>query len=119
MPSPEAWTGIDDPAERLRHGLGELYAHWAETEEMTARVLRDAELDPVVNDVVACRVAPRLAEIRSTLLAAWPQRRRTPALEAAVDLAVSFRTWQTLVRGRGLTPSAAAGLMAGMVICAA
>lgn len=118
MPSPDTWATIADPGERLRHGLRELYAHWADTEEMTANVLRDAEVNPLVHEMLTTRGVPPLAAMRTTLLEAWPARRRTADLEAALDLAVSFRTWQALVRGRGLSPDAAADLVARMVGCA-
>ena len=84
---------------------------------MTTHVLRDAEVDPLVQEVLTATGGPALAAVREALLGAWPQARRTPALEAAVDLALSFRTWQSLVRGSGLTPAAAADVVARMVGC--
>ena len=40
-PDPSAWAAIDDPAERLRRALDELYAYYRSTESMRERVLRD------------------------------------------------------------------------------
>lgn len=117
MPVAEEWTTIEDPAVRLRRGLDELYAYWAATEEMIANVVRDAEVNPLVEEVLSRSGGPPLAAIRSALLDAWPAKRRARELEAAVDLALSFRTWEALTRGSKLTPSAAADLMTRMVCC--
>lgn len=118
MPDAAAWREIGDPGERLRHGLGELFDYWAETEPMIANVLRDAEVNPIVSEVFTRHGLQPLLEMHAALLEAWPKKRRTADLEAALDLAMSFRTWQTLVRGRGLTSAAAADLMARMVASA-
>ncbi|HEU5038590.1 MAG TPA: helix-turn-helix domain-containing protein [Nocardioides sp.] len=119
MPTGEGWAGIADPVQRVRHGLGELYDYWLATEDMTTNVLRDAEVSPVVHEVLTASGGPALAALRTALLDAWPAQRRTPGLEAALDLAVSFRTWQSLVRGSGLPTRDAADLVARMVSCAA
>jgi AcrR family transcriptional regulator len=119
MPTGAGWEQVADPADRLRRGLGELYAYWLATEDMTTHVLRDAEVDPVVREVLTERGGPPLAALRAVLLEGWPAARRTPALAAALDLALAFRTWQSLVRGSGLSTPDAADLAARMVCCAA
>jgi AcrR family transcriptional regulator len=116
MPVPEEWASIKDPHQRLRRGLAELYAYWASTEQMTAHVVRDAEVNPLVDEVLTRTSGPPLAAIRTVLLDAWPPKRHTPELEAAVDLALNFRTWQSLTHGR-LSPAAAADLVTRMVCC--
>src|SRR3954463_1267820 len=40
-PDLSAWTAIEDPAERLRTALGELYVYYRRTERMMANLLRD------------------------------------------------------------------------------
>src|SRR5215217_2746016 len=40
LPDPTAWAAIDDPLARLRHGLGEVYAYWAQNEPAVANILR-------------------------------------------------------------------------------
>src|SRR5438067_7992681 len=47
-PDPAAWLALEDAGERLRVGLGELYAWFRETEPMTANILRDAALMPAL-----------------------------------------------------------------------
>ena len=118
MPGVEGWDLIAEPVDRLRHGLGALYAFWEANEDMSSNVVRDAEVDPLIQEVSELRSGAPRAAIRAALLDAWPDGRRSPDLEAALDLALSFRTWRSLVRGSGLTTPAAADLMARMVTCA-
>ena len=75
---------------------------------MTAQVVRDAEVNPLVDEVLTRSGGPPLAAIRSALLDAWPAKRQTPELQAALDLALNFRTWQSLTRSSRLSPAAAA-----------
>ena len=117
-PRTDGWAEIDDVVECTRAGLRVLYAYWEATEEMTARVLRDLELSPTVREVNELHWGPPLLAFRDALLGAWPGR-PSKRLTASVDLAMSFRTWQSLVRGSGLTSRAAADLMAESVACSA
>ena len=118
VPRTDGWEGITDPLDRARRGLRELYAYWEVNEEMTTNVLRDVELHPTVREVNERHWGQPLTRIRETLLEAWPVR-PNKRLAAAVDLATSFRTWQSLVRYSGLTSRTAANLMAETITCAA
>jgi AcrR family transcriptional regulator len=117
-PDPEAWREIEDPVERARHGLTELYAYWEATEAMTANAMRDAEVDLATREVMAQMDEP-MAAIRDALLSAWPRGRGRKRLAAAVELATGFRTWQSLVRGSGLSNRSAAELTATTLGCVA
>lgn len=121
LPSAGDWTAIEDPVARARHGLGQLYAYWEANEAMVANVLRDAEVHEATREVSERGWGPPLAAMRDALLAGWPRgrghgRRR---VEAAVELALGFRTWRSLVRGSGLSSAAAADLMATALGCVA
>jgi AcrR family transcriptional regulator len=107
-PAPDlaAWAEIADPDERLRTGLREQYAWYAENEAMLANSDRDAALVPALAELRASRTTPRLEAILETLAHGADAPRRT-----LVSLALEFRTWQSLSRS-GLTPRAAADLMA-------
>ena len=115
MPAADDWTAIADPLERTRHGLGELYAFWSDNQQMVGHVLRDAETEPMVREVSDLGFGGPLVAIRSALLDAWSDE---PEVVAAVDLALGFRTWQSLARS-GLGSAAAADLMADLVAAAA
>ena len=107
-PAPDlaAWAAIADPDERLRTGLREQYAWYAENEAMLANSDRDAALVPALAELRAHRTAPRLDAMLETLADGARRERR-----ALVALALELRTWQSLAR-RGLSTRAAADLMA-------
>ncbi|MHA1189954.1 MAG: TetR/AcrR family transcriptional regulator [Alphaproteobacteria bacterium] len=107
LPDPEPWRSIQDNTARLRHGLRETYAYHRQTEEMMTRVLNEARDLPVM--------APYHAhwdQAVRVLAAAWPARRRkAKTLRAGLALALSFETWRTLVRVRGLMDEQAIKVM--------
>lgn len=113
MPDPQGWQDIRPPAARLRAALTDLYAWFAETEEMLYVGIRDIESVP----------APARAEflgyfesVRAALMQGRPERGRARArVSAAIALAINFTTWRSLVREQRLTPEEAAGLMVAMV----
>jgi hypothetical protein len=94
------WRRIDDPRRRTEVALTQLYDYFRRTEAGWSNLLRDAELEPLVKEMVEKRRLAYLREARDVLLAAgWPKRRtRRPLLRAVLGLAVDFRTWQTLHR---------------------
>ncbi len=93
-PDADRWRPIADPEARLRRGLAELYDFYAETEEMRASVLRDAEWDPLTREIVEQRGGPVMAAVRDVLAEPLRGRRRLAALELALD----FYTWRRLTR---------------------
>ena len=107
-PEPSEWERIADPAERLRTALREVYAYHLATEAMMTHVLADARDHPVVRPYH--EHWRRAAEV---LAGAWRARgRRRTLLEAGIALALSFDTWRTLVRERGLSHDQAVELAA-------
>ena len=118
LPDPAPWKELDDPVERARRALGELYAYWEDNEEMTANVLRDGEVHELVREMSARR-GPAMAALADAIVTGWPRGRRRNRLVAAAELAIGFRTWQSLVRSSGLSSKAAADLMATTLDCAA
>ena len=114
-PDPGPWREETDHPARLRRALAETYAFFRRTEPMLSNVLRDA---PVV-EAMAKPVARRLAYFESAVdavVAGRPERGHARRrVRAAVAHAMSFPTWQSLVRQNGLDDDEAAVLMAGMV----
>ncbi len=111
LPEPDAWGLIEDPIERLRAGLADIYGFYRRGEQMMAHIHRDVDVVPAV--VVAGR---RSREQRwlDTLLAPQPGHRRK-AVRAAVAHATTFTTWQSLCGAQRLSDRAAVELMVGMV----
>lgn len=115
LPDPDPWREIEDPEERLRRGLGELYAYYESNEAMLSSVIRDAEVHAITREMVTQGIGPALAALSAALAAGWARRKKT---RAAIDLALSFHTWRSLVRESGLSANQAAALMARFVPCA-
>jgi AcrR family transcriptional regulator len=114
-PDPSGWTGIRDPAERLRRALTDVYGWWEETEEMMSRVLRDAPLVPSMAASVDAGIA-YLDAVGSTLIRGRPQRGKARQRKAAaIGHALAFSTWRSLVREQGLANAEAVDVMTGMV----
>lgn len=98
-PDPDRWSAIRDPRERVRAALAEVYAYHRATEAMIAHVLSDARDHEVVKPYHA-----HWRHATDVLLRPWPQRGRARRLlRAAIALALSFDTWQSLTRDSGLT----------------
>jgi AcrR family transcriptional regulator len=115
LPDLSAWEAIGEPSDRLRTGLGELYAWYAEGAEMLERTIRDAPLVPAMRGPMEARLA-WLAQAGATIARGRPERgARRRRLEAAIGHAASFSTWQSLVREQGLTEPEAVELMARLV----
>jgi AcrR family transcriptional regulator len=113
-PDPESWRD-EDHAARLARALSETYAYFRRTEPMITNVLRDA---PVV-EAMAKPVARRLAYFETAVevvVAGRPERGHARRrVRAAVAHAMSFPTWQSLVRQNGLGDDEAVAVMAAMV----
>lgn len=111
LPDPDAWGLIEDPMERLRIGLGDIYGFYRRGDQMLAHIHRDADAVPAV--IVAAR---RTREQRwlTTLLRPLQGRRRK-LVRAAVAHAMTFTTWQSLSGAQALSDQSAVELMAGMV----
>lgn len=110
-----SWGGRADDGERLRRALTETYAYYGRTEAMFEKVLRDAPLVEAMAKPVARRLAYFQAAI-DAVVAGRPERGHARRrVKAAVGHAMSFPTWQSLVRQNGLDDDEAVALMAGMV----
>jgi AcrR family transcriptional regulator len=114
-PDLAAWAAIEDPTERLRTALEQLYAYWRRTERMMANLLRD---EPT-NDVIRRQFRAFhefMAAAREVLMAGRGARGRTrKRLQAAIGHALDFSTWQSLARDQGLDDPDAIELMLGLV----
>jgi AcrR family transcriptional regulator len=114
LPDPATWREMEDPEERLRHGLKEMYAYYEANQAMLSSVIRDAEVHAVTRDMVSQYIRPGMAKLGAALAEGLGRGRRT---RAAVDLALSFHTWRSLVPESGLSADQAAELMVRIVRC--
>jgi AcrR family transcriptional regulator len=111
MPAPEPWDQIADPHERLVAALDELYLWYERTEGMNANVVRDMELVESVA-VGSAAFQQYMGEVMRVLSSGRPRRK---VVTAALTHALDFRTWQSLVRGGGVSRAQAVQLVAAMV----
>lgn len=118
-PDVSAWAGIDDPDERLRTALDELYAYYRRVGGMIEKLLRDEASVPVVAELFA-PFHQFIAAITDLLMQGRGLRGKAhDRVRAAIGHAVSFRTWQQLTEKQGLGDEQAAELMRRLVAAAA
>jgi AcrR family transcriptional regulator len=114
-PDPAAWSAIEDPADRTRVALRELYAYYGRTEAMFASLIRDAPLAPIIARKLADFYG-YLGGIQEMLMAGRGLRgRKARRTRAAIGHAVAFPTWRSLTRDNGLGDGDAVELMRGLV----
>jgi AcrR family transcriptional regulator len=116
-PDPGRWAAINDPGERLRAALADLYRWYGEAEQMLATGIRDIEHVPAES-----RQAFRgyFEAVRAVLMAGRRERGRARArVSGAIGHAISFHTWHSLEREQQLSDHEAITLMAATVHAAA
>lgn len=114
-PDPGTWSAIDDPDERMRASLRELYAFYAGTEAMYVSLLRDEPLVPAVRRRLREFYA-YLGFIQDDLARGRGLRgRRARCARAAIGHALAFSTWRSLTREQGLGNDDAVDLMCRLV----
>jgi AcrR family transcriptional regulator len=112
-PDPAAWTGVTEPAERLRAALLAFYGYYRRGEDMLAHVHRDVPRLPALAAVLAPWAA-FVDAARDDLLAGWGAPAEGAArarLAAAVGHALRFESWRSLAREEALGDAEAADLM--------
>lgn len=114
LPDLEPLLAIADAEQRLRQVLAALYGYFGTAEPMLANIFRDAPAMPALAAVSAQRAAG-LTALAGVLADGWdggdPELRT-----AAISLGLDFRTWQMLVRERGLCDAQAVGLMVSATV---
>ncbi len=114
-PDPAAWRAIEDPVERTRVALGELYAYYGRTEPMLTSLLRDAPLVPIVARKLD-GFHGYLGAVQDLLMAGRGLRgRRARRTRAAIGHALALPTWRSLARDNALGDEDAVALMGALV----
>jgi AcrR family transcriptional regulator len=116
-PDPRSWRSIADPIERLQHALGELYARYGRTERLTANILRDLDFLP---HVPGRSMDDLYGAMRTALVVDWQVAdNRRELLVAAVDHALDFHSWRSLVSKHEIDDAQAIELMSALALAAA
>jgi AcrR family transcriptional regulator len=112
-PDPARWRAIDDPPQRLRAGLAEVYDFYERTGDMLERVLRDSQFHEPTREAVQGSRGAVMADIRRVLGERLRDERR---VSAALDLALDFHAWKRL-RASGLTNGEVVETMVRSIAC--
>lgn len=116
-PDPQTWAEVTSAEERVRRGLAELYDYFERNESLTANILKDMYTVPAMKELNVPILEAAFTQMGEILAAGFEDR--TEAVRqrrrAAVAVALSFGTWQVLVRQRGLTRSRAVDVMAEFI----
>jgi AcrR family transcriptional regulator len=113
LPRAEGWRSMRDPAERLMHGLSELYAWFERNAQLTGCVLRDAEHHDITRETAELRFGPPLAACREALAEGLNAGQR-----ALLGVALDFYSWRALAGDPRLSALQAAALMSTAVMSA-
>jgi AcrR family transcriptional regulator len=115
LPDPAAWAAIEDPDERLRTALRDLYKWYERGEYMLEKTTRDVALVPALQPSMEA-FAGWLEAAADSVVRGRPERgTRRRRVRAAVGHALSFQTWRSLVREQRLPQPEAIELMAALV----
>jgi AcrR family transcriptional regulator len=111
LPDPAPWAEIEDPNERLRVALGELYQWYEHGEYMLERTTRDVALVPALRPSMEAFLG-WLDAAAEALLRGRPERgARRRRVRAAVGHALAFESWRSLAIHQGLPQSKTIELM--------
>jgi AcrR family transcriptional regulator len=108
LPDVEAWQSTPAGLERLRCGLGDLYAWYERNAQMAACVLRDAEHHALTREMAELRIVPLVGRAGEVLGEGLGEPAR-----ALLRVALDFAAWRVL--GRTHVARAAADLMAAAI----
>ncbi len=112
-PDPRSWLTIHDSRERMRRGLSEQYAWFADNEPRQASILRDIEAVRARGSLP--HRPPFEGPAVEALLSGWQTRGRArERLRATLGHALSFYTWRSLEREQKVRRDDAVELMVGL-----
>jgi AcrR family transcriptional regulator len=113
-PDVGAWAAIDDPRERLRVALDEVYRYWERTGDELSSVMEGAQRVPEMAESLR-QTRERTAAAARLLAEGWGARgRRRVRLLAVIEHALALDTWRSVVERGGLRREEAVRLMTAM-----
>jgi AcrR family transcriptional regulator len=118
VPDLASWAAIEEPGERLRIALRELYAFYRSTRRMLENLHRDEELSAPVAQLFG-GFHGYLGAARDSLMAGRKSRGHARRrVNAAIGHAVAFTTWRSLAVEQGLEDDEVVNLMCSLVAAA-
>jgi AcrR family transcriptional regulator len=118
LPDPASWAKVDNPDERLRVALRELYEWYERGEYMLERTTRDVALVPALRPSIEA-FQGWLEAAADAILRGRPERgARRRRVRAAVCHALAFETWRSLAIHQGLPRAETIELMEALATAA-
>lgn len=114
-PDLTTWASMEDPDERARSAIEDLYAFYRRNEAMLANLIRDEETNEFVRRQFRAYHAYMEAAEEELLRGRRERAQARVRVAAAIGHALSFTTWRSLVRDQSLGNTQAAALMSGLV----
>lgn len=111
LPDPAAWAEIEEPDERLRAALRELYEWYERGEYMLEKTTRDVALVPALQPAMEAFGGWFDGAVDAVLHGRPERGARRRRVRAAVGHAFAFATWRSLVRDQRLSRPEAIALM--------
>lgn len=111
LPDPAAWVKIEDPDERLRVALGELYEWYEQGEYMLEKTTRDVTVVPALRPSMEAFSGWLDAASDAIQRGRRERGARRRRVRAAVGHALAFETWRSLASHQGLSRSETIELM--------
>jgi AcrR family transcriptional regulator len=119
LPDPAAWAKIEDPHERLRVALGEVYEWYERGEYMLEKTIRDVALVPALRPAMEAFRGWFDGAADAILRGRLERGARRRRVRAAVGHALAFETWRSLVTHQGMSRSETIELMEALAAAAA
>ena len=115
VPDPTAWTEFEEPLERLRVGLSDLYRFYRDGSGMLAGIYRDWHALP---EGQRQALGGQDLSYRRALREPFGDTPTPEVLGAVIGHAVSFWTWHSLNQDNGLSNEQAVALMVDLAASA-
>jgi AcrR family transcriptional regulator len=117
-PSLDRWAAIEDPDERLRVALAELYEHYRRTRQMMENLLRDEATVPAVGRTFSGFRDYMGAALEVLMAGRGLRGKARRRVRAAIGHGLAFATWRSLAHEQELDDRMAAELVCRLVAAA-
>jgi AcrR family transcriptional regulator len=118
LPDLASWSKVEDPDQRLKAALADLYGFYGRTGQMLENLLRDEATEPLVRERFAAFHLYFAAALDALMLGRQLRGATRRRARAALGHAIAFSTWRSLTQEEGLDEGDAAALMCRLVAAA-
>ncbi|MBX3069199.1 MAG: TetR/AcrR family transcriptional regulator [Thermomicrobiales bacterium] len=119
LPDLATWTAIEDPIERLRKALADVFAYHRENVRMMTAAEHGVAENPTLSQLLQPLVEYWEAAVAVLTLGFPDDNASSPFIRQSIALAVSLPTWRLLAQQRGLSDEDCVEMFVRMVACLA